>query len=88
MQGLTIVRERQGVSKSELARRSGITRRAIINIENGKHYPHRKTLVKLAAALGCTPFEIVMADEMARMGHGPVQAAELAAEPVGQKLQT
>ncbi len=83
MQGLTIMRGRYGISKSELARRSGVTRRAIINIEQGKTYPHRNTLVRLAAALGCTPFEIVMADEMARMGH----EAKLG-EPVGQKLQT
>ena len=88
MQGLTILRERQGLSKHELARRSGVTRRAIIGIENGDHYPHRKTLVKLAAAFGCTPFEIVMADELARMGHGQDQAAELRGEPVGQNLQT
>lgn len=51
------IRERRllaELSQAELARRSGITRQALINIENGSADPKSSTLSRLAVALGCS----------------------------------
>ena len=49
---LTVERERQKLSKSELARRSGIGLAEISRIESGKIYPYPGWRKRLAKALG------------------------------------
>lgn len=48
---LRILRESKGMTQEQLADKSGISRREIINIENGKYLPKMQTADFLAAAL-------------------------------------
>ena len=48
---LTEVRERMGLSKSELARRIGTRHVAIVEFEKGRKFPSVETLVALAHVL-------------------------------------
>lgn len=43
-----------GLSQSELAQRTGVTRQAMSQIETGRSAPFRSTLEGIAAALGIT----------------------------------
>lgn len=52
---LTALRERAGLSQSEIARRAGISRQAYRKLEDGTSIPSMDTLVKLAEALGISP---------------------------------
>lgn len=45
----------QGLSAVELAERSGVSLETISRVENGKHKPQKKTVEKLAEALGVKP---------------------------------
>jgi transcriptional regulator with XRE-family HTH domain len=45
-------RERRGLSKKKLAALSGVSRTAIMNIENGNRSPGLVTCLRLADALG------------------------------------
>ena len=56
------IREAQGLSQSELSKRSGVSRPTIIKIET-EDEPNvkAKTLVALADALGCSVTEIFFA---------------------------
>ena len=45
------VRERRGMSKSELGRRSGVTYQTILNIESGRNKPSFDVMVKISQAL-------------------------------------
>lgn len=47
-----VARERAGLNQSQVAERSGLPQSHISRIENGVHSPSRKTLEKLASALG------------------------------------
>jgi len=49
---ITRLREAQGLSKAELARRAKITRATLVWIEDGSHLPTVATLGRLARALG------------------------------------
>ena len=51
------IRERRleaKLSQAKLARRSRISRQALINIENGTSDPKNSTLLRVAEALGCS----------------------------------
>lgn len=52
------LREKEFLSVDELAKRSGVSRSVIYNIESGKHKPIRRTIRKLAKALGVKPSEL------------------------------
>jgi len=47
------LREKKGMSQSELARVSGVARQTVINLENGATTAMSSTLIKLADALDC-----------------------------------
>ncbi len=49
---LIALREKHGVSQSELARQTGINQSEISRIERGSGNPTEKTLIRLADALG------------------------------------
>lgn len=49
---LTALREKHGLSQSELARQTGINQSEISRIERGSGNPTEKTLIRLADALG------------------------------------
>ena len=60
MHPLTRQRRGKGWSMDVLATKSGVSKRAIVNIENenqGDAFPH--TLLKLARALGCEPADLM-----------------------------
>ena len=64
--GLKDLRTAKGFSRSELAKISGIRYQKIRDIEVGIIKPENialKTAVKLAAALGCDPAELMKPDE-------------------------
>lgn len=44
---ITYLREKQGMSQAELARRSGITPAGIHRLETGKRSPHLTTLLRI-----------------------------------------
>lgn len=54
-QRLRTMRERQGLSQSELGKRAGLSPAAISQLENGERRPNFSTLVNLSQALGTTP---------------------------------
>lgn len=64
--GLKDLRAAKGLSRSELAKISGIRYQKIRDIEVGIIKPENialKTTVKLAAALGCDPAELMRPDK-------------------------
>lgn len=64
--GLKDLRTVKGLSRSELAKISGIRYQKIRDIEVGIIKPENialKTAVKLAAALGCDPAELMKPDK-------------------------
>lgn len=59
------IRERKGMSQSELCERSGITRATIWKLETGEdEVTTSKTLVKIADALGVTIGELFLQPEV------------------------
>lgn len=64
--GLKDLRTAKGLSRSELAKISGIRYQKIRDIEVGIIKPENialKTAIKLAAALGCDPAELMKPDK-------------------------
>lgn len=53
------VRERRGLSRSALARRAGVSRDELIEIEEGRVHPSCFILCQLAAGLGLTLGELI-----------------------------
>lgn len=62
MWGLRIrqARSRLGWHQAELARRAGTSQSAISRLERGVHIPHFRTLERIAASMGQTPFEMAI----------------------------
>jgi transcriptional regulator with XRE-family HTH domain len=56
---LRAVRERSALSQKELAERAGVSRGALIQIENGSAEPRPTTVRKLAAALAVKPSDLM-----------------------------
>jgi transcriptional regulator with XRE-family HTH domain len=56
---LRAIRERKALSQQELADRAGVSRVAIVRIENGASEPYPSTVRKLAAALNVEPHELM-----------------------------
>lgn len=56
---LVALRERAGLSQSELARRASLSRQQIRNYEAGASEPTISALIALAAALGCKPRKLL-----------------------------
>jgi transcriptional regulator with XRE-family HTH domain len=63
----TMIRERDNLSKRELARRAGIGRPLVSNIENCRANPTTRCLVRLAKGLGLSGLRelVALADEWA-----------------------
>jgi DNA-binding XRE family transcriptional regulator len=55
-------RKLKGMSGDELARRSGVSRRALVNIEHGHSSPRVATLIKIAHVLE-VPIEKLVTEE-------------------------
>ena len=53
------LRDRRGWSQVELARRSGLSRTTIWNIESGGYSPSMTTLSKIASAFGMNVFRML-----------------------------
>ncbi len=52
------LRLEEGMTKAELARRAGLTRRTLSHIERNVTEPHRSTRLMLSEALGVPPDEL------------------------------
>lgn len=52
------IRIERGMSVSELARRTGLSRTAVFNIENGQSNPLATSIFAISAALGKNPNDI------------------------------
>ena len=59
---IRIVRERQGLSQAEVARRAGMKKPQLCVIEKGVYAPRKDTLARLARALGSTSPELLRLD--------------------------
>lgn len=57
---LRSLREESGVSQSELARRSGVSRYALWYLENGERLARASTVKRLADALKVEPMDLVI----------------------------
>lgn len=55
-------RKRAGLTQRQLADMVEVDQAAVSNWELGKSEPHRKTLPKIAKALGCTEEDLISAD--------------------------
>jgi transcriptional regulator with XRE-family HTH domain len=53
------LREGKFLSHRELATRAGVSPTTVLNLEAGKGEPQRRTIRKLAQALGVNPTELV-----------------------------
>ena len=56
---LKTLREARFLSHRELAERAGVSPTTVLNLEAGKAEPQRRTVRKLAQALGVDPAELV-----------------------------
>ena len=64
---LKAFRHKRGLSQDRLAQRAGITRVAILQVENGRRaYLNLPSAVKVADALGITLDELVRGDRLLR----------------------
>ena len=61
---LQIVRKEQGMSITELSRRSGLSRNAIYDIESGKTNPLATTIYQISRALGKDVSEIFFNEDV------------------------
>lgn len=60
---LQAVREAQGLSVTDLSRRSGVSRQTIYSIEGDREYtPLGSVMARLASALGVTIGDLFLAD--------------------------
>lgn len=62
---LTLARQSKGLTRTDLASKSGMSLRAIERLENGEVEPRRATRQVVAMALGCHPGDIWPELEMA-----------------------
>lgn len=58
------IRERKGWTREQLAVAANLSVAAIASLELNYRNPSRPALLRLAAALGCTPRDLVDADPM------------------------
>lgn len=56
---IKMLRERQGLTQEELARKVGVSQQAILNFEKDKNKPNIVTGVSIAKALGTTCEQLV-----------------------------
>jgi len=56
---LTTLRERRFLSHRDLAKRAGVSPTTVLNLEAGRVEAQRRTVRKLAEALGVDPAELV-----------------------------
>jgi len=57
------LREERFLSHRELANLAGVSPQTVLNLEHGKGEAQRRTVRKLAAALGVDPHELIKARE-------------------------
>jgi putative transcriptional regulator len=58
-----LLREEQGMSQDDLARRAGLSRQTIVDLEGNDDYsPRLETLEKIAGALGCNVGKVIGVD--------------------------
>ena len=57
------VRTSQGIAQETLAFRAGIERSHMGKIERGEHMPTLSLILKIAAALGCSSADLMLATE-------------------------
>lgn len=81
---LQVIRERSGLSVSELARRSGVSQPHLSNLERGRRDASPATVKRLAVALD-VPILALLADpgaaSDARVGESEVAGAEARCAP-------
>ena len=62
-EALVVIRERSGLSKTELAERAGIDRTLVHRLENGERNASVTVIRKLAVALQCSVLAISTCDQ-------------------------
>ncbi len=56
---IRVRRQQLNMEQQELAQRIGTSSAAVCNIEKNKRQPGMETIIKIAAALDCTPSELL-----------------------------
>jgi transcriptional regulator with XRE-family HTH domain len=83
--GLKEMRERRGLSQSDLAVGAGVGKSTIAKIEAGRVRPHHKTVRKLAKALRVSPAELRAAIEHGNNAVLPHGAPTLTSEQLAER---
>lgn len=80
------LRERRGLTGTELARMTGVTLPAVIGWENGSKTPTTDKLPTIAAVLECEVGELYDADELRAASEAAVKRMKEAAQRAAQKM--
>ena len=63
-------REAEGMTKTDLARRMGVTRQAVSSWERGVSYPTAANLLQMAEFFSCSVDQLLGREEIACKGEG------------------
>lgn len=63
-------REAEGMTKTDLARRMGVTRQAVSSWERGVSYPTAANLLQMAELFSCSVDQLLGREEIACKGEG------------------
>ena len=85
-EAVTSYRKANGLTQAEFAKRAGINRSILSNIENGIHTPTVNQLEKLAELLGREPVEFFLEEKKARKAGRPYKIAVAGTGYVGLSL--
>jgi len=80
------LRERRGLTGTELARLTGVTPPAVIGWENGSKTPATDKLPTIAAVLECEVGDLYDPEELRAASEAAVQRVKEAAQKAAQKL--
>src|SRR5579862_1526719 len=85
MTGLYHAREARGMSRSELVKRSGISKQQLSRLENGQIRLRLDHLKSFAAVLGYTPEQILLWGRYPGTGASHVESSEVLGEEPAQE---
>ena len=80
------LRERRGLTGTELARLTGVTPPAVIGWENGSKTPATDKLPTIAAVLECEVGDLYDPEELREASEAAMQRVKEAAQKAAQKL--
>src|SRR5215204_128748 len=73
---LRVLRARMGLSLTEAAARTGVTRDTLSDLEHGKRHPYMPTLAKIAAGYGVPVEELIEEPALAGKAEAPQESGQ------------